>query len=966
MRLAVLLDPASPSAHATPGSTFAPLERDLTQGGYRVLAGATFGDVREELERVARLPGAIEALVCFVALRAADDGAGVGQTGEDGASDAPYDGEPREGVASREDDLEGESGAEGDRVEGTDDADDAGRADRESVEADEADGTDESGERGDDVDGDGDGAGEGDASDGFDDGSEFPELEALAAMLVSAPPRATLVVAEVHEPRADEDPFAAAEAVERVIQALDGRARGLGVFAAAHRSSEPDARPVLELVGNAMEALAGAAAERARAVQVAELFAFLKQHPQLEDVAAGYAFVPPRSDFDLLPRGRAPLTTEPPPRSLKLREATALEPLLREAEDALVQRDQERALGAYKKALMLVPPDDKAARASILASVGSIKRSQKKLREAESNFEKAIAEDPHHKRSLRALVELAREAGEASRMVRFLRRLADAETARAKIDALVLLAHTLAGPLGERDKALAVLEEAREVDPLDPLVLSDLRKAYEAQGKWELAESTLGALVDATTSELEKAQLRYTQAEIAMARLSDEARAMTLLEQAMAHDPGHERARRALTGLRTKRGEVRALEPVLVGAIEKLASRSDVARAQAICLELAAARRTSGDWMGVVDALAGALRCYPEHVDTRLSLAEACVVAGAEDEAIDVLDGTTTIAPEDARAYHKLAALYARRRDPRRASFAAAVLDELGEADVDEQLLADQYRATEPVRATRALDDEGWALLRAPGFDPAIAKVFEAIAGAAIRVRLGDVGRPSSLDPSRKQSASSTATAVRTFAWAAQLLGIAMPDLYVLDDVPTGIAAVPTAEPTTALGPSVLSGLSRVELAFEAGRHLTYFRPEHLVLVYYPRVEDLSALFVAAAALGLEEPPSSRAKERGGRSLREALGAALDDQARASLRVAVRDLEAKGGTADLAAWVQSVERTAGRAGLLLAGDLRVALARLHGETRDVAGLTREQRRRDLLAFHPSRLHELLRGRLGVG
>ena len=45
------------------------------------------------------------------------------------------------------------------------------------------------------------------------------------------------------------------------------------------------------------------------------------------------------------------------------------------------------------------------------------------------------------------------------------------------------------------------------------------------------------------------------------------------------------------------------------------------------------------------------------------------------------------------------------------------------------------------------------------------------------------------------------------------------------------------AHPSTALGSGVLSGPSAKDLAFLAGRHLTYYRPEYHVLLYYPTRE---------------------------------------------------------------------------------------------------------------------------------
>jgi hypothetical protein len=67
---------------------------------------------------------------------------------------------------------------------------------------------------------------------------------------------------------------------------------------------------------------------------------------------------------------------------------------------------------------------------------------------------------------------------------------------------------------------------------------------------------------------------------------------------------------------------------------------------------------------------------------------------------------------------------------------------------------------------------------------------------------------------------------------------------------------------------------------------------------------------------------------------------------------------------DFAAWIRSVELTAQRAGLLLCGDLRVAMTRLRAETRNIGDLTMEQKRGDLLAFCAS--EKLARARAMLG
>jgi hypothetical protein len=82
----------------------------------------------------------------------------------------------------------------------------------------------------------------------------------------------------------------------------------------------------------------------------------------------------------------------------------------------------------------------------------------------------------------------------------------------------------------------------------------------------------------------------------------------------------------------------------------------------------------------------------------------------------------------------------------------------------------------------------------------------------------------------------------------------------------------------------------------------------------------------------------------------------------AALAAAVRHLD---GRADLGRWARSVELTAGRAGLLLCGDLATATAIVRSESRAIAGLSPDDRRNDLIDFCASAEHTELRARFAV-
>ncbi|HEY8078277.1 MAG TPA: hypothetical protein VIF62_29315, partial [Labilithrix sp.] len=95
------------------------------------------------------------------------------------------------------------------------------------------------------------------------------------------------------------------------------------------------------------------------------------------------------------------------------------------------------------------------------------------------------------------------------------------------------------------------------------------------------------------------------------------------------------------------------------------------------------------------------------------------------------------------------------------------------------------------------------------------------------------------------------------------------------------------------------------------------------------------------------------------------LGVRLGREGRTKLEKVVARLEARGGKMDLLAWIRHVELTAARAGVLLAGDLRVAMRLIKSESRGIGELSVEAKRGDLLAFMSSHAARELRQRMGV-
>ncbi len=628
--------------------------------------------------------------------------------------------------------------------------------------------------------------------------------------------------------------------------------------------------------------------------------------------------------------------------------------LIAAADTAAGGNDFDDALALYRRALMVSTDADILERASIYANVGTIKRAQGKAREAENNFEKALGLMPGYRPALLALIELATSEGDWRRVVAYRQKLADlAHEDDDRVKELLLIASVLADKRDDSRGAIDVLEKVRELSPGNEVALERLLAAYTKLNRWPKIVEILGAQCTELDDPVARGAIRFQQADIVLARIRDEPRGVGMLEAALEEDPSHEKGLLALVAVRTRLEEWTELERVYARLIDRHAERGDVERAWDVCKRLATLRRDKlGDGPGAVEAFTGAVRLRPRDADTRAALAELLIARGDSTLALEELEQAAAAAPTRAQTFRRLFEIHTKSGRTDRAYLAALALDVLKAGEMDHELVIEQYRPEGALKPTTALTDEDWdKCLRAPGHDVEIASILRAIGPAAVRARvneLTDLKRLVSLDLSKRQEPTSTITAVRAFAWASNVLGIALPEMYIMDNVPGGVAAVQAWSPTTAIGPEVLSNVGVNEVIYIASRHLAYYRPEHYPLVFFPSLGEFTQLFLAALKLGMPEIPLPA--NEGVAKLRRQLASSLEKSEQAELQKAAKAIEAKGGKVDLAAYIRGVELTAHRAAFVLSADVHVAMQRIATEQRAIADVTADDRRRDLLAY----------------
>ncbi len=323
--------------------------------------------------------------------------------------------------------------------------------------------------------------------------------------------------------------------------------------------------------------------------------------------------------------------------------------------------------------------------------------------------------------------------------------------------------------------------------------------------------------------------------------------------------------------------------------------------------------------------------------------------------------------PRDEAALHSLYRVYDKKSDGDGKWCVAQALVYLNQASPDERAHFNQFRETALIKPKSALTGEAWSrLLLHPDEEPLVGEIFAVVAPAVLVGRLSALRRDKllqKLDPAKRQEpATSTIQAVRCFAWAAAILGMHAPVMFVDPDYDGTTELVPAMPPATKIGQKALSGRSAAELAFIAGKHLAQHRAQEFMRALIPNIADLEDIFLAALSIG---NPGIPMNERGKQivvPIAKAIEPILEPTAIDQLRGHFLRFVEEGGRTNLQRWASAADRTAWRAGMLLANDLRAAHAVFE---LDESKEKLRERMDDLLTFVSSDRYGKLRKQLGI-
>lgn len=632
-------------------------------------------------------------------------------------------------------------------------------------------------------------------------------------------------------------------------------------------------------------------------------------------------------------------------------------------------QDWPTALANYQKVLTALGEEEVDERTEVYYRLGCIKREQGQAKQAINNFEKALSLNGEHRLTLDALVDVYSKAKNWAQVAEYKRQILDCLTEEDERFAMLMdIGDVWTGEGKNVNKAIEALEEAQELKPNDHVLLHKLLQLYQRAEEWSKMVDTIRGISDLEEAPERKARYYYTMAQLYRDKIDDADRAVELFNEALDLHPAYLEAFERINKILTQNRNWKQLERAYRKMLHRIAGKGNSDLEHELWYQLGLIYRDRiGDRDKAIDAFKMASHSKPDDLKDRHILSELYEVSERFDEAVEQQRFILEKDPLKLDPYRALYRLFLHKRTYDEAWCAAAAISFMQKAEPEEYQFFEDYRPQGILQVKGRLNTELWnKALFHPSLNIYVSKIFEAIASAALKAKVAQMGaayRPP--DKSfREDVATSTITFARTFGWTAQVLGGPIPELYIRNDQP-GAIKVLVAEPRASeAGRAVLSGFQPHEFAFICGKHLAGHRPELFIRNLFPAQTDLTVMLFAGMVIADPKTPLPQELATNVRATAQALSQFMDTQARDYLGNVVKKFVQDGAKVNIKTWMRAAELTACRAALLVCGDLEVAKKILSAEGA-TPELTAADKMKDLLVFTMSENYAVLRKALGV-
>ncbi len=595
------------------------------------------------------------------------------------------------------------------------------------------------------------------------------------------------------------------------------------------------------------------------------------------------------------------------------------------------------------------------------------RREQGDRRKAVHMLEKAVEVDAYHEPSLQVLVGVHTESQSWDQVVHYKRQLLETWTDEQKrFETLIEIGDTWKDHIQNRAKASEAYTEARALRPDDHQVLHRLLDCYQKTRQWDHAIEIIEAIRDMDSRPEAKSKYTYTMAVVLRDELKDPDAALERFNEALDQDPTQLKAFEAINRLHTEQRQWKELERAYRKMLHRVVGKGNADLEFDLWHNLGIIYRDrQNNLAAAAESFEMASQIKPDNAREHGILAELYErVPDSIERAIEHHQWILRSDPYNVEPYRALYRLYFQARAYDKAWCLAAALTFLKKADSEQHQFFEQYRPKGTIKPRARLDNELWVKhVFHPGEDLYVSKILEALAPAVYQLRATSdralkLQKKHLVDPQQ-----STATFARTFGFVSQVFNVpTVPRLFLRSDLQGGLSHVVGSHPPALVcGASLLSGFSPQDLAFVVGRQLAYFRPEHIVRTMITTHTELKTLLLAGLRIGGVGPDDPEVEKTAAN-----LSSALAPTQLEALRAIAKRFVDEGAQANVKRWMQLVDVSCCRAGLLASSDLESSVKMVQSlPAEGPTDLPPKDKVTELVLFSVSESYFQLREALGI-
>lgn len=612
-------------------------------------------------------------------------------------------------------------------------------------------------------------------------------------------------------------------------------------------------------------------------------------------------------------------------------------------------------------------------RTQALLALGRIQLSAKLTKQAVKTLRSALEEEPNDLQILSALTEAEEELGNWNEVVGLLQ--LRARLTQDQKESFQLRVHTgdiFLEKLNDRKAAVQTYTAALEMEPHNRNLLTKLMAIYSNTQDWPHLIETVLRVAETVTDKDQLAEYYRTVANIAHRELGRYDEAARYYEEALANQLDLKVAFAGLVECLTQNQDWEKLQNayyICINRLRETASKAELARLMDARGDVLLQRLGRTDDAVVVYEEAQSFD--PDNRDRKQMLNE---IYAREPKRFfeQIVKANREILQADPyyiESYRTLRNIYAKVKRYDEAWCVSQVLYFLKMADPEEEKLFRRYRLAGLAKIEQAMTEESWReLVIHPVQDPQLTAILAALQPAVVAAQARELTKFGT-DPRYKIDVANDPRAIcRVIDHAARSMSSPLPDIYYCPEDAGGLTLLSTAPPAIGMGRAAASSGENnppQALAFLSARHLSYFRPGHIVRHLVPTGTGLRSWMMAAIRMIAPKFPAPPAAEAQIRSCYGIVEKNLSDPQRDTLRDLTRKMLSSAPELDMKRWINGVDLTADRIGFAVCNDLKIANAVIEASPEEASSLPAKERERELLRYSISDSYFELRRRLGI-